>query len=196
MSGAQNPTVEAVVEAEKVEPSYVAGHPVLDFVNTVAWRADESRRVDRVADAAEWARWAARAGLSASSLPDETTLRGLREALAVVLDALVDGTAPPSGAWDMLRDAFLAAREAAELPPAFPLRPVPATVSGELALLAEELLGDARELSCLHRCAGPGCGWFFLDRTRNGARRWCSSGDCGNRDRARRHYARTRKAAQ
>ncbi|MBZ2410557.1 CGNR zinc finger domain-containing protein [Streptomyces sp. L06] len=38
----------------------------------------------------------------------------------------------------------------------------------------------------VRRCAGPGCGWFFLDRTRNSARRWCGSGDCGNRDRARR----------
>ncbi|MFD9792685.1 CGNR zinc finger domain-containing protein [Streptomyces sp. NPDC059070] len=33
-----------------------------------------------------------------------------------------------------------------------------------------------------------------MDRTRGGTRRWCSSGDCGNRDRARRHYARTHPA--
>ncbi|MFJ9034356.1 CGNR zinc finger domain-containing protein [Streptomyces sp. NPDC102274] len=31
-----------------------------------------------------------------------------------------------------------------------------------------------------------------LDRSRSGTRRWCSSGDCGNRDRVRRHYSRTR----
>ncbi|MER7663745.1 MULTISPECIES: CGNR zinc finger domain-containing protein [unclassified Streptomyces] len=36
----------------------------------------------------------------------------------------------------------------------------------------------------MDRCAGPGCGRFFLDRTRAGTRRWSSSGDCGNSDRA------------
>jgi predicted RNA-binding Zn ribbon-like protein len=44
----------------------------------------------------------------------------------------------------------------------------------------------------LRRCDDDGCGWLFLDTTRNHSRRWCSSGDCGNRDRARRHYARNR----
>ncbi|MBV8733872.1 MAG: CGNR zinc finger domain-containing protein [Solirubrobacterales bacterium] len=34
---------------------------------------------------------------------------------------------------------------------------------------------------------------MFLDSTRNHSRRWCSSGDCGNRARARRHYARSRQ---
>lgn len=177
-----------------VEPSHIAGHPVLDFVNTVAWRTDESRRAERVPDTAAWTRWVAAAGLVATSLPDEASLRGLREALTATLDALVDGTAPPAHAWDVLRQAALVAREDAALPRTFPLRPVPATIAGELALLAEELLGDAGALARVRRCAGPGCGWFFLDRSRNGVRRWCSSGDCGNRDRVRRHYARTRQA--
>ncbi|MEU2109343.1 CGNR zinc finger domain-containing protein [Streptomyces sp. NPDC019507] len=47
----------------------------------------------------------------------------------------------------------------------------------------------------LRLCQGPGCGWLFLDRGRSHSRRRCSSGDCGERDRARRHYARTRRAA-
>nr|WP_264085191.1 CGNR zinc finger domain-containing protein [Kibdelosporangium phytohabitans] len=41
-------------------------------------------------------------------------------------------------------------------------------------------------------CSGPGCGWLFIDRTRNRSRQWCSSKDCGNRERARRHYRRSR----
>ena len=48
----------------------------------------------------------------------------------------------------------------------------------------------------LRRCDDDGCGWLFLDATRNHSRRWCSSGECGNRDRARRHYARNRTAAR
>ncbi|MBL0778966.1 MULTISPECIES: CGNR zinc finger domain-containing protein [Streptomyces] len=46
----------------------------------------------------------------------------------------------------------------------------------------------------VRRCAGPGSGWILLDGARNGARRWCGSGDCGNRDRDRCHHARTRRA--
>ncbi|MFF3826159.1 CGNR zinc finger domain-containing protein [Streptomyces griseus] len=63
------------------------------------------------------------------------------------------------------------------LPPVFPLRWEHGTdrldrLRDVLALRAEELLG------------GDGLGRI---------RRWCSSRDCGNRDRARRHYARTRQ---
>ncbi|MFD3817225.1 CGNR zinc finger domain-containing protein [Streptomyces rubiginosohelvolus] len=61
-----------------------------------------------------------------------------------------------------------------------------------LALRTEDLLsGDG--LGRVRRCEGPGCGWFFLDRSRSGTRRWCSSQDCDNRDRARRHYSRARQ---
>jgi predicted RNA-binding Zn ribbon-like protein len=34
------------------------------------------------------------------------------------------------------------------------------------------------------------CSWLFLDRSRNGRRRWCSSLTCGNRERVQRHYCR------
>ncbi|GAU71256.1 hypothetical protein SSP35_31_00210 [Streptomyces sp. NBRC 110611] len=187
-------TEERRPTTETIEPSHIAGHPVLDFVNTVAWRTDDSRRAERVPDAAAWTRWAAAAGLSATALPDEAALHGLRDVLTAVLDALAGGTAPAPRAWDALRKSTLAAREHAGLPRAFPLRLIPATVYDEIALQAEELLGDTHALSRVRRCEGMGCGWFFLDRSRNGARRWCSSGDCGNRDRARRHYARTRRA--
>jgi predicted RNA-binding Zn ribbon-like protein len=37
-----------------------------------------------------------------------------------------------------------------------------------------------------------GCGYLFIDTTRNHSRRWCSMESCGNRAKARRHYARQR----
>jgi predicted RNA-binding Zn ribbon-like protein len=44
-------------------------------------------------------------------------------------------------------------------------------------------------------CESPdGCGWLFYDETRNGTRRWCSMKDCGNRAKARRHYAKSKGA--
>ncbi len=36
------------------------------------------------------------------------------------------------------------------------------------------------------------CSWLFLDRTKGGTRRWCSMESCGNRAKARRHYARAK----
>ncbi|WP_262388029.1 CGNR zinc finger domain-containing protein [Streptomyces parvus] len=191
----------------------VGGHPVLDFANTVAWRLDPARTVDRVRGAEAWVRWAVAAGLltadraeallraeAADSTPSNAAtaaLIGLRAVLWPVLDALVDDQQPPAAEWEALRRNMVLAREGAVLPPAFPLRWQPGTVRlGDLchalALRTEDLLsGDG--LGRVRRCAGPGCGWFFLDRSRSGTRRWCSSEDCGNRDRARRHYARTRQ---
>jgi len=37
-----------------------------------------------------------------------------------------------------------------------------------------------------------GCGWLFLDRSKNGSRRWCSDEECGSVVRMRRLYARKR----
>jgi predicted RNA-binding Zn ribbon-like protein len=39
-------------------------------------------------------------------------------------------------------------------------------------------------------CPGSNCGWMYVDRSRNGLRRWCSMDTCGAREKARRHYAR------
>jgi predicted RNA-binding Zn ribbon-like protein len=33
----------------------------------------------------------------------------------------------------------------------------------------------------------------FFDVSKNGTRRWCSMSGCGNRAKARRHYARSRQ---
>lgn len=36
----------------------------------------------------------------------------------------------------------------------------------------------------------PNCGWLFVDRTKNGKRRWCDMEVCGSRDKAKRYYHR------
>jgi predicted RNA-binding Zn ribbon-like protein len=63
-----------------------------------------------------------------------------------------------------------------------------------VARSAAEVLTSA-EVSRVRICeatATDGCGWLFLDETRNRSRRWCSMKDCGNRAKARRHYRRRR----
>jgi len=48
------------------------------------------------------------------------------------------------------------------------------------------------ELARVRRCADPRCHRVFLDGTKNGLRRWCDMGTCGNRAKAARHRARVR----
>jgi predicted RNA-binding Zn ribbon-like protein len=60
-----------------------------------------------------------------------------------------------------------------------------------VARSAAELLTSPK-LGRVKVCAGEGCGWVFLDESRNASRVWCDSRDCGNRERVRRHLARKR----
>jgi predicted RNA-binding Zn ribbon-like protein len=48
---------------------------------------------------------------------------------------------------------------------------------------------DAARVRC---CRAEGCGWFFVDASPNRSRMWCSNEGGGNRERARRAYARSR----
>jgi predicted RNA-binding Zn ribbon-like protein len=57
---------------------------------------------------------------------------------------------------------------------------------------AELLISEDRER--VGQCADDrGCGWLFLDTSKNRSRRWCDINDCGNRAKQRRHYERMRK---
>lgn len=47
----------------------------------------------------------------------------------------------------------------------------------------------AGDIARVRRCAEPRCHQVFLDSTRNGQRRWCDMGTCGNRAKAARHRA-------
>lgn len=53
------------------------------------------------------------------------------------------------------------------------------------------LLGEDK--TCIKECEG--CGWLFLDQSKNKRRRWCDMKTCGNRAKARRYYQ-ARKASQ
>jgi predicted RNA-binding Zn ribbon-like protein len=63
-----------------------------------------------------------------------------------------------------------------------------------VARSAADLL-TSEELDRVGECHGEGCGWLFLDVSRNHSRRWCDMGDCGNRAKARRHYHRKRNSS-
>lgn len=59
-----------------------------------------------------------------------------------------------------------------------------------LVLIQLHALAAAGRLDRLKACADPDCRWIFLDRSKPGSRRWCSSTGCGNRQKTRAYRAR------
>ncbi|MCE7010873.1 CGNR zinc finger domain-containing protein [Kibdelosporangium philippinense] len=170
----------------------LGGNVALDLVNTVSWRLDQARTFDRLTAPDFLPLWLTRTELGsfASSSTLVEPLRELRETLYRLLTAPAPADVAQFSAW------LSAAHSLAVAPPSLPLRwtvPVDRVedVIPSLTLTADELLRSP-DAALVRQCSGPGCGWLFLDRTRNHSRQWCSSQDCGNRERARRHYQRSK----
>jgi predicted RNA-binding Zn ribbon-like protein len=185
----------------RFEPELVGGHVVLDLLNTVAWRLDPDRWVDRIAEPGARDDWLRAVGLptkveqraasgpnarASRSHPDDLAV--LRETAYRVLQPVAVG-AEPDGV-DELRELMVEAVSKARIVQLNPLRWQADDPVAELTLAIWRLLED-EDLGRLKQCQDDDCGWLFLDRSKNGSRRWCSSADCGNRARAKRHYHRT-----
>lgn len=69
---------------------------------------------------------------------------------------------------------------------------VPQAGTDALAIVLIQLhaLAVTGQLDRLKACADPDCRWIFLDRSKPGSRRWCSSTGCGNRQKTRAYRAR------
>lgn len=195
----------------------IGGHPALDLINTVSWRHDPEQWRENLAVPLDLLTWASRAGVLGESGitmlraviaedPEAATrvLREVHELRELLYRHLADcldhrGAQQPIVQGSPLHRAFAEAIASSSLtgPPArWILEPrVPLDLPRALALHALDLV-QRMPLDRLRRCEDAGCGWLFLDTTRNHSRRWCSSADCGNRDRARRHYARGRTTAR
>jgi len=71
---------------------------------------------------------------------------------------------------------------------------------GELDCILDPTVRSAAELLTsdslwrVKECADDrGCGYLFLDNSRNRSRRWCDMADCGNRAKAKRFYHKRQK---
>jgi predicted RNA-binding Zn ribbon-like protein len=197
----------------------LGGHLTLDLANTVSWRLDPARKMDYLHSVAALADWLHGMdpshdgifdrGSAASAERALDQLRELRDATIAALDSEVDGPSPvgvndPQVATVAISNVGLnvvarygqRAIAASSLQPGLPSRWVcevvsPAELVHHVSLLTVTLLQSDRARR-IRRCEGPGCGWFFLDTTRNHSRRWCASGDCGNRVRVRNYTQRRR----
>lgn len=187
--------------------SRVAGHPVLDLMNTVDWRLDPERRGERLHDMDDVLDWCLlmdlidadeHAVLQAEAATHPRVGAGEREAVAawreVAYDAVVHRT--PSAVRQVAQSYRDALSRAHLLPTDSPgewvwkdehlslVTPRDRIVRATLDLVTNS------DLRLLHQCEDKACGWVYLDTSPRHNRRWCSASDCGNRNRARRFYER------
>ena len=194
------------MDSGKYSYQFVAGNLALDFVNTVAFRADPGKRKDHLQRAEDVQRWASqarlpdRAAINSGPLPGSAALRrirAVREQLFAVFHAIaIDDPIPAdtlarvgSALHDCCAKRCLSI-EGAEVrwswrPSArfsdYLLYPVLTSATDLLTSVSRGLV---------RQCADAGCGWLFLDRSNARTRRWCSMADCGNRNKARNYYRR------
>jgi predicted RNA-binding Zn ribbon-like protein len=173
------------------------GHIALDLTNTVSWRDDPDRRFDRLDQLDFFADWLRMTGL-AQPPGDLASVRPAVRDLRELIHALLAEQGPTRAGLTRFGQLLAEAHTRATAVSALPLRwDIPVTHADDvvpaLVLRTDELLRSA-DVTRVRRCAGRGCGWLFIDTTRNRSRRWCRTDDCGNRERARRHYRKTRQA--
>ena len=188
---------------------FVAGNLALDFVNTVAFRADPGKKKDHLQHTEDVHRWASQAQLpdwgaiNSGRLVGTASLRrirAIREQLFAVFRAVAADDPIPADALaqvgDALHDCCAKRRlsiEGAEV--RWTWRPGARRTDYLLypVLTAATDLLTSVSCSLVRQCEDAGCGWLFLDRSNARSRRWCSMADCGNRNKARKYYQSPRR---
>jgi predicted RNA-binding Zn ribbon-like protein len=211
-----------VVTSRIGEVPLVGGHRALDLVNTVAPRLPGDQSLDYLVTPGDLLVWSRRTGLADADAADEVevawtaspaagrralaAVKEIREALHEVLSACLDGTGPAAAQeqLDHISMAWASSLQRARLTPAPGGTGVArwAVASPPVLLVADRVTQDAVDLLCeidvtrLGRCPveDGGCGWLFLDHSRNRSRRWCTMEDCGSGAKARRLTERRRRS--
>ena len=171
---------------------FIAGSLSLDFVDTLGGRGAVA--IEKLNDHEAFRQWLQAAGLEVSgnqqmSGVDLDCAIALREAIYRAAQAAMSGSSPARG--------DVAKINAAAMEP--PLRPqlvdegvrnvAQAPLRAALSTIAADaiaVLGQRKRL-----CECQDCRMLFIDKSRAGRRRWCSSSTgCGNRAKVRNHRKR------
>ena len=201
---------------DSVHFQLVAGHPVLDFVNTLDWRFRPSGSEELLNDYEDLLRFSEQSGLmtrwearrsatgdSATKKRILTSAKKLRECLASILYAIAYGQTPPIDHRRTLSDFARTVRRSEDLEwrnsrlawianrDRTNASDMPFLKLGSAAL---DLL-TSEKINKLSTCSNPECRWLFLDGSKNQGRRWCDMKLCGNRIKARRYRSRQRASA-
>lgn len=194
---------------------FESGDLSLDFANTTEWHASETptEHMQSYADFITWGQQAGlvspelagRLGAQAASQPERAAAVYAR---AILLREAIYHIFSSQYASKPVPEADLAVLNAHLQEAMAHLHLVP--VDGELrwdwaagsdsverilwsvARAAAELL-TSEKAERVRECEDDrGCGYLFIDQTKNHSRRWCSMTSCGNRAKARRHYQRVK----
>jgi predicted RNA-binding Zn ribbon-like protein len=194
---------------------YVGGDPSIDFVNTVDWvdnGLDRFTSYDRVVEWAEGTEGTpvisaeTAAGLRSlaerepaaarHALDDAVELRALLERLFFSLShgasaqAEIDAL---NGRWMRRALGHIAIVRGRDGTLALDWPDAQHNLESPLWAVSRRaaLLLTSNDASRIKRCGGDDCGWYFVDRSRNGLRRWCQMETCGTRMKSRRRAERS-----
>jgi predicted RNA-binding Zn ribbon-like protein len=193
----------------------LAGHPALDFVNTIDPR-EGTPQVEHLHRYGDLVAWAGRAGVSSATEVRRMTreaaddpaaaarafLRAvaLREAVYAIFGAVAARRPVSADDVQKLQAAYREAIAHSRLTETgrrfqWQLTGGLDAVRYRIARHAVALL-ESKMLGRVRRCPGSGdCGWLFLDGSKNASRRWCSMEGCGNRAKLRRFLRRRKRRA-
>jgi predicted RNA-binding Zn ribbon-like protein len=191
-----------------------AGNLCLDFANTSNWHASEhpEESLRNFSDLLAW-------GLAAGVLPNETAKRlsrlaikypeltqqaylsaiQVREAIYHIFSDRYNGKPISSNDLALLNALVQEAtthRHLVSKEDTFQWEWKPEgegseIILWEVAFAAAQLL-TSEKVVWVRECEDDrGCGYLFMDVSKNHSRRWCSMESCGNRAKARRHYSRS-----
>lgn len=203
--------------ASELPFQYISGDPALDLVNTVDWTSRGPEQ-DRLTDYGRLLQWAEGAEIlsrkSAGALRAEAQTKpreaesAYRNALKVraVLARLFRAIAAGEPAGEALDDFNRLLGRALErmrvtrasgkrrAGPALQLgwRQVGERLDSVIwpVIWSAASLIVSEEAPRIRICGGVDCGWMYVDRSRNGLRRWCQMETCGTREKSRRRYRR------
>jgi len=189
---------------------YVGGDPAIDLINTVDWtsRGPEADRLERFEQLLQWAEGAGvidGAGerrlrrMGAKHPRAASTALGYalqaRDVLHDLFSAIARGepVAPPLARFNRLLHEALAGLEMApdqrsDTGYRWHWRgeeSEPRAVVWRVLWSGASLLGSD-EIGNIRVCDSEDCGWMFVDRSRNGLRRWCQMRTCGTLEKTRR----------
>jgi predicted RNA-binding Zn ribbon-like protein len=199
---------------------YLGGDASLDLVNTVDWTV-RGLANERLTSYERLTQWAEGAGLvppadaerlrtAARSRPRAARIvvaraRRLRTVLQRLYAGLATGTLQASG-WEDFNTALAEAlhrlrvgRRRANRNRAFRADWTWRVPEGRLdsflwpVVWSAAMLLTSQEADHIRVCGGTDCGWMYVDRSRNGLRRWCAMETCGTAEKTRRRRARHRR---
>jgi predicted RNA-binding Zn ribbon-like protein len=186
----------------------VGGHVALDLINTVEPRILNTVGRDHLISPAALLTWARRASLldeaeaaqvgatweqvPGAGSKDLRASIELRESLYTQVSALLESRTPDF-AQITARWAKAAPHAALQMTPEGARLQAAPLIPDRLAFAAVDLLTEL-DLTRLRACPTDegGCGWLFLDHSRNNSRRWCVMADCGTAAKSRRLTERRR----